>query len=134
MRDESFQAWIDQFAGFTADQQAEALRLLNESFAMTQSVDAVERNVSLDRQCRHCGTSGAHRHGLANGLQRYRCAKGCGRTFNAASGTVLEGLHHKDKWGEFVASQTRGESLRKAAKRCGISLDMAFRWRHRMKP
>ena len=31
---------------------------------------------------------------MARGLRRYQC-KGCGRTFNALSGTPLSGLHHK---------------------------------------
>ena len=41
-----------------------------------------------------CASEGAVSRGMARGLRRYQC-KGCGRTFNALSGTPLSGLHHK---------------------------------------
>ena len=45
---------------------------------------------------------------MARGLRRYQC-KGCGRTFNALSGTPLSGLHHKERWLSFGASLAKGE-------------------------
>ena len=61
------------------------------------SLAAVEASVGEDRQCPHCGTPGAVSRGKARGLRRYQC-KGCKKTFNAATGTPLAGLHRKDNW------------------------------------
>ena len=54
---------------------------------------------------------------MARGLRRYQC-KGCGRTFNALTGTPLSGLHHKERWLSFGASLAKGgdgEGLRRRA-------------------
>ena len=91
----------------------------------------MEQRVGKDRRCPHCGTEGAYKHGITRGLQRYRCAKGCGRTFNAASDSPLSGLHHKEKWLAFAAAQMRLETVRESARSCGIAVSTAFRWRHR---
>ena len=45
------------------------------------------------RRCLHRAGEGAVSCGMARGLRRYQC-KGCGRTFNAPTGTPLSGLHH----------------------------------------
>ena len=68
--------------------------------------------------------------GKARGLRRYRC-KGCGRTFNALTGTPLSGLHHKERWLSFGASLAEGETVKASAERCGVAVSTAFRWRHR---
>ena len=53
---------------------------------------------------------------MARGLRRYQC-KGCGRTFNALSGTPLSGLHHKERWLSFGASLEKGETVKASAAR-----------------
>ena len=68
--------------------------------------------------------------GFARGLRRYQC-KGCGRTFNALSGTPLSGLHHKERWLSFGASLAKGETVKASAARCDVAVSTAFRWRHR---
>ena len=68
--------------------------------------------------------------GMARGLRRYQC-KGCGRTFNALSGTPLSGLHHKERWLSFGASLAKGETVKASAARCDVAVSTAFRWRHR---
>ena len=52
--------------------------------------------------------------GTARGLRRYSC-KSCGKWFQALTGTVLCGLHHKERW------LALGRSLvdRGSARRCG---------------
>ena len=67
---------------------------------------------------------------MARGLRRYQC-KGCGRTFNALSGTPLSGLHHKERWLSFGASLAKGETVKASAARCDVAASTAFRWRHR---
>ena len=54
---------------------------------------------------------------MARGLRRYQC-KGCGRTFNALTGTPLSGLHHKERWLSFGASLAKGETVKASAARC----------------
>ena len=56
---------------------------------------------------------------------------GSKRTFNALTGTPLASLHHKDRWMFFLDKFNEGESVRKAAWRCGINTEAAFLWRHR---
>ncbi len=80
--------------------------------------------------CPHCGHDGARPWGGANGKPRYRCA-GCRRTFNAATGTPLAGLHYPDRWNDQAQALIDCDSVAKAAKRCGIDYTTAFRWRHR---
>ncbi len=83
-----------------------------------------------DRRCPHCGTPGAISRGKARGLRRYRC-KGCKKTFDAASGTALAGLHRKDKWLAFGPCLADGLTVRASAERCRFAVNIAFRWRHR---
>ena len=68
--------------------------------------------------------------GKARGLRRYQC-KECRKTFNAATGTPLSGLHHKDKWLSFGACLADGLTVRASAERCGLAVNTALRWRHR---
>ena len=97
---------------------------------MSASLAAVEASVGEDRQCPHCGTPGAVSRGKARGLRRYQC-KGCKKTFNAATGTPLAGLHRKDRWLAFGTCLADGLTVRASAQRCGFAVNTAFRWRHR---
>ena len=53
------------------------------------------------------------------------------RTFGAVTGTPLSGLHHKDVWLTFGECLANGDTVAASAKRCGIAVSTAFRWRHR---
>ena len=80
--------------------------------------------------CPHCGCRKLERWGRANGLPRYRCGD-CRRTFNALTGTSLARLRKKECWPAQTQALMSGETLVKAAKRCGVAVTTAFRWRHR---
>ena len=80
--------------------------------------------------CPHCGGRRLQRWGHASGLPRYRCGD-CRRTFNALTGTPLARLHKKDRWTDQARALMTGESVAKAAVRCGVAYTTAFRWRHR---
>jgi AcrR family transcriptional regulator/transposase-like protein len=82
-------------------------------------------------QCPHCGMEHPARHGRVRGQQRWRCG-GCRRTFGAATGTALVGIHRKSAWTGFTQALGEGLSLRQAAERCGIHRDTASRWRRRV--
>lgn len=80
--------------------------------------------------CPHCASHSLQRWGHVSGLPRYRC-KGCRCSFNALTGTPLARLRKKECWPMQVQALTTGESVAKAAKRCGVAVSTAFRWRHR---
>ena len=80
--------------------------------------------------CPHCGCRRLQGWGHASGLPRYRCVD-CRRSFNALTGTPLARLRLKEKWAAQTEALITGESLVKAAERCGVAVTTAFRWRHR---
>ncbi|MDR3417251.1 MAG: TetR family transcriptional regulator [Nevskia sp.] len=82
-------------------------------------------------ECPHCGVEHPARHGRVRGQQRWRCGA-CKRTFSAATGTALNGIHRKSAWTSFTQAMHEGLSLSRAAERCGIHRDTASRWRRRV--
>lgn len=105
---------------------AEVAALETRSGAMA----VIEGRFAAGAPCPHCRSERAHRHGQANGLQRYRCRE-CRRTFNALSGTPLSGLHKREKWLGQAEALRDGRPLRAVAKDLGIHVGTAHRWRHR---
>ena len=69
--------------------------------------------------------------GASHGVCVATSARHCGKTFNAATGTPLSGLHRKDKWLAFGTCVAEGLTVRASAERCGLAVNTAFRWRHR---
>ena len=125
-----FQVWLSAARGLTRAQRREALAVLSGRSEGAASKAAIELGVDEARRCPHCASEGAVSRGMARGLRRYQC-KGCGRTFNALSGTPLSGLHHKERWLSFGASLAKGETVKASAARCDVAVSTAFRWRHR---
>ena len=81
--------------------------------------------------CPHCGERAFHRHGHANGLQRYRC-QGCRRTFNGLTGTPLARLRLKNRWlGYFDCLRDPACTVHSAAAQVRVHPNTSFRWRHR---
>jgi hypothetical protein len=52
------------------------------------------------------------------------------RLFNCLTGTSLARLRHKERWTEFGASLSMGETAVAFAERCGVAGSTAFRWLH----
>ena len=80
--------------------------------------------------CPHCDGDDIRPWGMAGGKPRYRCAA-CRKTFNPLTGTPLSGLHYPDRWKDQAQALINGETIAKAAVRCGVDYTTAFRWRHR---
>jgi transposase-like protein len=80
--------------------------------------------------CPHCGGDDIRPWGKASGKPRYRCVS-CQKTFNPLTGTPLAGLHYPDRWQQQAQALINGETVAKAAGRCGVDYTTAFRWRHR---
>lgn len=80
--------------------------------------------------CPRCGQRPCGPWGRSHGLPRHRCPV-CGKTFNALTGTSLAHLRLRDRWATFVQALIDGDSVRGAARRCGVDKSTAFRWRQR---
>ena len=88
----------------TAEQCVRIERLARAT-AASQALEALigEKVVDLtaSRRCPHCGAVGVVKHGLDDtGQQRFRCRPplGCGRTFNALTGTPLARMRNPEVW------------------------------------
>jgi transposase-like protein len=127
---EAFQAWLAEADGLTARQREEAARVLAEPASLAAVLALLEARIDGARRCPHCRTEGAVIRGRSNGLKRY-CCKGCGRTFNALTGTALARLRKKALWAAFAEGLSDGDTVKGAAERCGVANTTSFRWRHR---
>ena len=102
-----FQEWLSGIEQLSPAQRQQAEAVFLGASDRSASLAAIEASVGEDRQCPHCGTPGAVSRGKARGLRRYQC-KGCKKTFNAATGTPLAGLHRKDRWLAFGVALQMG--------------------------
>ena len=114
----------------TAAQVRKLIDALNERGAGAEAQQLIDGGFRTDLKCPHCTARHIHRHGMARGLQRYKCLS-CAKTFNALTGTPLTRLRKRDRWPSFARSLAASESVRAAAVRAGIDASTLFRWRHR---
>lgn len=126
----TYRSWLSQVDLLTPEQRDEVIAVLHGRSAKVEVVAAIENRTPDNRSCPHCGTNGAVKRGQSNGLQRFRC-RGCGKTFNALTGTSLAGLRLKERWLDFAAGLRDGDTVRESAERCGVAESTTFRWRHR---
>ena len=82
--------------------------------------------------CPHCNGTAIVGCGSKGGRKRFKCkTAGCGRTFNAFTGTALARLHTPDKFLDNARCMVRGLTVRATGSTLEIHRDTAFRWRHR---
>jgi transposase-like protein/IS1 family transposase len=81
--------------------------------------------------CPHCKGTKIVLHGKQKNIQRYHC-KECGKYFNDLTGTPMAYSKKLDKWPKLTKAMQEGLSIRKTAKKLGISIDTSFRWRHKL--
>ena len=125
-------AQIDTLTQAQRDQMINAIHRSNPTVSVPRQVRDRERGLERDRQCIHCGSTGARKHGRTSGLMRFRCrADGCGKTYTALTNTGLARLRHRAKWERFQDCLRQRTTLQDAANRCEISYRTAFLWRHR---
>jgi transposase-like protein len=124
---ETFEAWLAEADGLSPRQREDAVRVLAEPASL---VALLEARLDEARRCPHCSIEGAVLRGRSNGLRRY-CCKGCGKTFNALTGTPLARLRKKELWAAFAEGLGEGDTVAGAAARCGVAGSTSFRWRHR---
>ena len=88
---------------------------------------------SEKRVCPFCGGTHVVKNGKrADGTQKYICRE-CGRNPLATSNSLLCGTH-KDltTWLKFIECELNDESLKQTAEKCGIHLNTALEWRHKL--
>lgn len=129
MKKPTFQRWLKSIPSLTRA-QIHDLKLVLDQRDKKDLVREIVPLVGTPAACPHCGESRIRPWGRASGLPRYRCS-GCRRTFGPLTGTPLARLRHKDRWLFYLEKFHEGESVRKAAGRCGINIKAAFLWRHR---
>jgi transposase-like protein len=127
---QTYLAWLTEIDDLSPAQRLATARLLAGQPSLEAVIGLLEERIGAKRGCPHCAAAGAVIRGRANGLKQY-CCKGCGKTFNALTGTPLARLRRKDCWTEFAASLSDGDTVKASAERCGVAGSTAFRWRHR---
>lgn len=109
------------------DEARQQLRVTAE----TQLDKRLEAKFAKHPVCPHCTSETVYRWGRSGEQrQRYRC-RHCNKTFNALTNTPLAKLRHPEKWQDYLEGMTDSQTLRPAARDCGISLRTSFLWRHR---
>lgn len=130
MRQRDMARLMGMLNGLTRGQRKMLAAELSEREATCSSIELVEKDAPAQSKCPHCASRQVVKNGSADGLQRYKC-HGCGKTFNALTGTPLARLHLRGKWLEQAVALRDGLSLNQVAARLDIAQSTAFRWRHR---
>ncbi len=108
--------------------------------AKTGETAVVRRTQAIEtrRLCPRCGHDDIVKHGTSLlGRQRFKCRKtaagGCGRTFNALTGTPLARMRKPEKWTAYARMMGDHKSINAVVKsEIGIAQQTAWRWRHRL--
>ena len=92
-----FQELLSAISRLSPAQKQQVQSVLQGATEAVASLEAIKAKLAETRMCPRCDTPGADSWGKVRGLQRYMC-KACKRTFNAATGTALQGVHKKERW------------------------------------
>jgi transposase-like protein len=130
MRGNDFELLVSRIASLSQKQRDTLLDLLQQSTRQEQVIARIEAAAATHLCCPACRSTRYHKHGRADGLQRYRCIA-CAKSFNALSSTPLARLRHREKWLDFTQCMLESRSVRRAAGDLGIHKNTSFRWRHR---
>ena len=95
---------------------------LNQLSDEPKVLELIETCFEARDACPHCTSVELYRHGLVNGLQRYKC-KSCHKTFNALTGTPLARLRNKPKWMNYLAAMAQSLTVRQSASDTGVHLN-----------
>jgi transposase-like protein len=124
-----FEGLLASVADMSEAQLDELVAAVEQRRARTKALRLLEVTRDL-RRCIHCNSPVLVKNGHSQGLQRYRC-RACLRTFNAASGTPLAHLRHKERFYQQGECLAQGLTVREAAAAMDVAVSTAFRLRHR---
>ena len=128
------------FNSLSKEEQINFLKSLNlethkvhtfESFK--QSVIKHSKHPLQDRCCcRHCQSINVVKNGHKDNIQRFKC-KECRKTFTFSSNTILFSTKKDlETWKQYCECFLDKLPLRRCVEICNISLETAFRWRHKI--
>jgi transposase-like protein len=85
-----------------------------------------------DPTCPHCDSDQISKNGNKDGKQRFLC-RACGRTFGAATGSVMHYSHNPESvWKQVIRDTIEGVSIDKTAEAPGLSHNNVFTMRHKI--
>ena len=129
---------------FTHLSDAEQAALADQILAMLASTKTVKTDSCSDLihqthekpDCPFCGAKAALgfvvKRGMCKGSQRYGC-KSCGRYFVPTTGTAFARTRkNAATWRKFIQMTISGKSIQVCADECGLALQTAFTWRHKI--
>ena len=123
---------LSMLSNLTSDELREiSQRILTQLHGTEKSG---EQPMDNNAACRKCGDRNCLiKYGMtANGKQRYRC-KHCGTVFVSTSYSAISHTHCSlAQWETYICLMLQGASLAKCAKACEISVQTAFKWRHKI--
>lgn len=112
-------------------QENERISLLDELIQSKPSDTLLVEEVPI-LSCPHCDSKLFVKNGLRNGLQKYKC-KSCCKIFTSRTGTAYHKIQKLAKFETYKVLMTEDYmSIKKIAKRVGISVQTAFDWRHKI--
>jgi transposase-like protein len=108
------------------------IEILHE-FTHADKISVIKNTVHQNRQveCPHCCSTDIYGHGTYRGRSRYKC-KACTKTFNDNTGTALCGIKKVNEFQSYLELLIDSVSIRKAAKKLGLSISTVFTWRHKL--
>ncbi len=83
------------------------------------------------KPCPYCGSKNVWRRGKQKGVQMYNC-KDCNQWYSETTGTPLYAIKLKSKWQAYLQCMEQGMTIKKIAKKLGISIQTSFDWRHKI--
>lgn len=126
---------VEQCMALCERLRRKALNQVGEVVIQRRTELAAER-----RTCPRCGHTDVVKHGrdASTDRQRFRCrrgeAGGCGRTFNAVTGSPLARLRRSDRWLAMAGQMREHRSLKHTARAIGVARSTVHRWRERLLP
>jgi transposase-like protein len=125
-----FQQLIAVLGELNEDQRRTVAAIVSGHGDLAEVTSVIEARFATQVLCPHCQSTNVGSWGRACGLKRYRC-RDCRKSFNALTGTPLARLRKRGTWKAYAQAVAESVSVRKAARRTGVSVPTAFRWRHR---
>ncbi len=123
----------DLLKNLTSEEKEQLYTVLKKDIGITPQLDKIKSELNQDQKivCPHCLSSDIYGHGTYKGRKRYKC-KQCKKTFNDFTGTAVSGIKKVEKFQEYLELTIENLSIRKAAKKLGVSTKTIFDWRHKL--
>lgn len=124
----AFQHLLSLFPQLTLRQR----RVAQQELTAPHTITSLNTQLPACSGCPHCQANVTQLApwGWSRGLRRYRC-KLCLRTSTVLTKTPLALLRKAQRWEDYAQALIEGLTVRQAARRCGVSKNTAFLWRHR---